>query len=75
MIAIDGGGAILAGHSKAHFDHHRDQRVIDADGIVRAFVPHHQVERLDGHILTLHAPTLFSRLGNLLSLGSPRCCF
>lgn len=43
--------------------------VIDADGIVRAFVPRHHAGRLDGRIPPAHAPTLFSRLGNLLPLG------
>ncbi|WP_103729078.1 apolipoprotein N-acyltransferase [Novosphingobium sp. HII-3] len=42
--------------------------VIDADGIVRAFVPRHQVGRLDGLIPQAHRPTLFARYGNALPL-------
>lgn len=42
--------------------------VIDADGIVRQFVPHHQAGRLDGRIPPPHEPTLFARLGNTASL-------
>jgi apolipoprotein N-acyltransferase len=42
--------------------------VIDADGVVRAFVPRHVAGRLDGLIPPAHAPTLFARLGNMLPL-------
>ncbi|WP_159980712.1 MULTISPECIES: apolipoprotein N-acyltransferase [unclassified Novosphingobium] len=43
--------------------------VVDADGIVRAFVPRHQAGRLDGMIPLAHEPTLFARYGNVLPLG------
>ncbi len=43
--------------------------VIDADGLVRRFVPRHQAGRLDGFIPPPHAPTLFARYGNALPLG------
>lgn len=43
--------------------------VIDADGIVRAWVPRHQAGRLDGFIPRVHPPTLFARFGNILPLG------
>lgn len=43
--------------------------VVDADGIVRAFVPWHHAGRLDGRIPPPHEPTLFARFGNLLPLG------
>lgn len=43
--------------------------VIDADGIVRAFVPRHQAGRLDGRIPPPHQPTLFAQAGNVLPLG------
>lgn len=43
--------------------------VIDADGIVRAFVPRHQAGRLDGLIPQANEPTLFARLGNVLPLA------
>nr|WP_052025654.1 apolipoprotein N-acyltransferase [Novosphingobium sp. AP12] len=43
--------------------------VVDADGIVRAFVPWHKAGRLDGRIPPPHEPTLFARLGNLLPLA------
>lgn len=43
--------------------------VIDADGIVRAFVPRHQAGRLDGLIPPAHEATLFARLGNALPLA------
>ncbi|MEE4453914.1 apolipoprotein N-acyltransferase [Novosphingobium resinovorum] len=43
--------------------------VIDADGIVRAFVPRHQPGRLDGLIPQAHEPTVFARLGNVLPLA------
>jgi apolipoprotein N-acyltransferase len=42
--------------------------VIDADGVVRAFVPRLTAGRLDGQVPPAHAPTLFARLGNLLAL-------
>lgn len=42
--------------------------VIDADGIVRAFVPHHQAGRLDGLIPPAHKPTFFARFGNAIPL-------
>lgn len=42
--------------------------VIDADGIVRAFVPRHRAGRLDGTIPPAHAPTLFARYGNVLPI-------
>ncbi len=43
--------------------------VIDADGVVRQFVPRLTAGRLDGHVPPAHAPTLFARLGNGLALG------
>ncbi len=43
--------------------------VIDANGIVRQHVPRHRAGRLDGLVPPAHAPTLFSRTGNLLPLG------
>lgn len=43
--------------------------VIDADGIVRQFVPRHRAGRLDGRIPPAHPPTPFARLGNLLPLA------
>ena len=43
--------------------------VIDADGVVRAFVPRHQPGRLDGLVPPAHAPTLFAKFGNMLPLG------
>jgi len=43
--------------------------VIDADGIVRAFVPRHQAGRIDGLIPPAHEATLFARLGNALPLA------
>jgi apolipoprotein N-acyltransferase len=42
--------------------------VIDADGIVRAYIPRHIPGRLDGRIPPPHEPTLFSRYGNLVPL-------
>lgn len=42
--------------------------VIDADGVVRQFIPRHRAARLDGVIPPAHSPTLFARLGNLLPL-------
>jgi apolipoprotein N-acyltransferase len=57
-----------------------DSGVIDADGIVRGFIPRLQAGvrgfapggyagRLDGMIPPAHAPTLFARWGNGLALG------
>lgn len=43
--------------------------VIDANGIVRAFVPRHRAGRLDGLIPPVHQPTPFARLGNALPLA------
>jgi apolipoprotein N-acyltransferase len=42
--------------------------VIDADGIVRTFLPRHTAGRLDGRIPPAHEPTLFARMGNSLPL-------
>ncbi|MGE3693043.1 MAG: apolipoprotein N-acyltransferase, partial [Novosphingobium sp.] len=42
--------------------------VIDADGVVRQHIPSGKSARLDGLIPPAHAPTLFSRLGNVLPL-------
>jgi apolipoprotein N-acyltransferase len=42
--------------------------VIDADGIVRQFVPRHRSGRLDGMIPPANEPTLFARHGNGLPL-------
>lgn len=42
--------------------------VIDADGIVRAFIPPHQAGRIDGRIPPANEPTAFSRHGNTLPL-------
>jgi len=42
--------------------------VIDADGIVRQFVPRHRPGRLDGMIPPAREPTLFARRGNVLPL-------
>lgn len=42
--------------------------VIDARGVVRAHVPMHRAERLDGIIPPAAAPTLFALLGNILPL-------
>lgn len=42
--------------------------VIDADGVVRQFIPRHRAARLDGLVPPPHSPTLFARLGNLLPL-------
>ncbi|MEZ5742220.1 MAG: apolipoprotein N-acyltransferase [Sphingomonadaceae bacterium] len=42
--------------------------VIDADGIVRQHVPHHQAGRIDGMIPPPAEPTLFARGGNLIPL-------
>jgi apolipoprotein N-acyltransferase len=43
--------------------------VIDADGVVRQFVPRLIPGRLDGMVPPAHPPTLFARLGNWLALG------
>ncbi len=43
--------------------------VIDADGVVRQFIPRHQAARLDGLVPPAHAPTLFARTGNALGLA------
>ncbi len=43
--------------------------VIDADGIVRSFIPRSQASRLDGRIPSAHQPTLFARWGNALPLA------
>ena len=43
--------------------------VIDSRGVVRQHVPMHRAGRLDGVIPPAAAPTLFSRLGNILPLG------
>ncbi len=43
--------------------------VIGADGVVRQSIPSGKSARLDGFVPPAHAPTLFSRLGNLLPLG------
>jgi len=43
--------------------------VVDADGIVRAFVPWHHAGRLDGLIPPPHEPTAFARFGNVLPLA------
>lgn len=42
--------------------------VIDADGVVRQYVPAHVAGRLDGKVPPAHAPTLFARSGNMLTL-------
>ncbi|KHS46970.1 apolipoprotein N-acyltransferase [Novosphingobium subterraneum] len=42
--------------------------VVDADGVVRQFVPQHRAGRLDGAIPPAHAATLFARTGNMLAL-------
>ncbi|CCA91378.1 apolipoprotein N-acyltransferase [Novosphingobium sp. PP1Y] len=43
--------------------------VVDADGIVRKFVPWRRAGRLDGRIPPPHEPTLFARYGNALPLA------
>jgi len=43
--------------------------VIDADGIVRQYIPRHEAGRLDGFVPPAHSPTLFARAGNMLPLG------
>ena len=42
--------------------------VIDADGVVRQFVPLGVAGRIDGLVPPPHAPTLFARMGNALVL-------
>jgi apolipoprotein N-acyltransferase len=42
--------------------------VVDADGIVRGFLPHGVAGRLDGMVPPAHPPTLFARMGNTLPL-------
>jgi apolipoprotein N-acyltransferase len=42
--------------------------VIDADGLVRAYVPWHSAGRLDGRIPPPREPTPFAIFGNLLPL-------
>lgn len=42
--------------------------VVDADGVVRQFIPPHRAGRLDGKVPPPHAPTLFARTGNMLAL-------
>ena len=42
--------------------------VIDADGVVRAFLPQQRAGRLDGMVPPAHPPTLFARTGNALAL-------
>lgn len=42
--------------------------VIDADGIVRGYIPRHEPGRLDGRIPPAHAPTLFAQWGNALPI-------
>ncbi len=43
--------------------------VIDADGVVRQFLPGGAAGRLDGMVPPAHLPTLFARAGNMLPLG------
>jgi apolipoprotein N-acyltransferase len=43
--------------------------VVDADGVVRQFLPLKARGRIDGLVPPAHAPTLFSRTGNMLALG------
>jgi len=42
--------------------------VIDADGVVRQFLPLGDAGRLDGLVPPAHPPTLFAQLGNMLVL-------
>ncbi|PEQ14210.1 apolipoprotein N-acyltransferase [Novosphingobium sp. PC22D] len=42
--------------------------VIDADGIVRGYIPRHTANRIDGKIPPAHPPTPFARFGNLIPL-------
>jgi apolipoprotein N-acyltransferase len=43
--------------------------VIDADGIVRQYLPRLNAGRLDGLVPPAHPPTLFAQSGNVLALG------
>lgn len=43
--------------------------VVDADGVVRQFIPRHRAGRIDGLVPPAHSPTLFARLGNFLPIG------
>ncbi len=42
--------------------------VVDADGVVRQFLPLQRAGRIDGKVPPPHAPTLFARTGNALAL-------
>jgi apolipoprotein N-acyltransferase len=42
--------------------------VVDADGVVRQYIPRHRAARLDGLVPLAHPPTLFAKVGNLLPL-------
>lgn len=42
--------------------------VIDADGVVRQFLPLRKAGRLDGMVPQAHAPTLFAQMGNAMVL-------
>jgi apolipoprotein N-acyltransferase len=42
--------------------------VIDADGLVRDFIPSNTAGRIDSHVPPAHEATLFARLGNRLPL-------
>ena len=43
--------------------------VIDANGVVRQYIPSGVADRREGLVPPAHAPTLFARLGNALPLG------
>lgn len=43
--------------------------IIDARGVVRQALPVHEMDRIDAKIPPAAAPTLFARLGNMLSLA------
>lgn len=43
--------------------------VIDAEGVVRQYIPRHTAGRLDGLVPPAHSPTPFARAGNMLALG------
>jgi len=43
--------------------------VIDADGVVRSYIPRHRADRIDGTIPPPKPPTPFAQLGNVLPLG------
>jgi apolipoprotein N-acyltransferase len=43
--------------------------IVDANGIVRQFLPLGRSGRIDGFVPPAHAPTPFARLGNMLPLG------